>query len=120
MSLLKIIPVKSHVALHVKHDSKMFSPSGHVLTIYALEGVPRKELNSERSHFSFKFDFQSENELLFFNLNLEKKFNEELLELCSDCVIWNWASHLCSQKWILTGFFVAIKMKRERERGKKR
>lgn len=53
----KIIPVKSHAAPHVKQDLKMFSPSGHVLTIYVLEGVPWKELNSGRSHFSFKFDF---------------------------------------------------------------
>lgn len=72
LSLLKIIPVKSHVGSHIKHDLKMFSPSGYVWTIYVLEGVPWKELNSGRSHFSFKFDFQGENELLFFSLNFEK------------------------------------------------
>lgn len=92
LSSLKIIPVKSHVASHIKHDLKMFSPSGHVWTIYVLEGVPWKELNSGRSHFSFKFDFQSENELLFFNLNFERFQWRAFRTLCSDCVLRSWGS----------------------------
>lgn len=83
----KIIPVKSHVVSHVKKDMKMLSPSSHFLTVYVFQGVPWKELNSGRSHFSFKFDFQSENELLFFNLNFEKKIQWRALRtvwwLCS-------------------------------------
>jgi hypothetical protein len=85
LSLLKNIPVKSHVALCVKHDLKIFSPSGRFLTICALEGVPGKELISGRSHFSFKFNFQSENELLFFSLELEK--NTRTVQLLYK---WNW------------------------------
>ena len=101
----------------------MFSPSGHVLTIYVLEGVPWKELSSGRSHFSFKFDFQSENELLFFNLNFEKKkkkTNEELFELCNNCVIWSWASPSLQLEMNLDSFLSSYKNGGgKRRRGKK-
>lgn len=85
LSLLKGIPVKSHVALHVKHDLEMFPPVT-ALTIYVREGFTGNELNSGRSQFTFSLAFQSENELLVFDLKLlklEKSSNKEVSELCS-------------------------------------
>jgi hypothetical protein len=77
LSLLKRIPVKSLVALHVKPDLEMFAPVT-VLTIYAREGFTGNELNSGRSEFTFNLAFQSENERLVFKLEL-LKFGKKVL-----------------------------------------
>lgn len=72
LSLLENTPVKSLVAPHVKHALRMFSPSSRVSAIYVLQELLGRNYILGGRVFLSSLIFKSENELLFYNLNLKK------------------------------------------------